>query len=283
MSPVKIVPKILLLAVLSVGCAQVDPSPANSNPGNNRNNANNINNANNANNQNNANNANNVNNANNSNNTNGETQTDGVPFPYVLPDVPAGATAPWPGGIVNGALIEVEHVIDGDTVFLRTGEGEFDLESIRVQGINAPECKKRRGANGLNECDPNNDDFSGDPEYWGYEAKVALEEFAEGKTVRLACKEVGGQCETDRYDRFLGVLIVDGEDASEFLASGGHAWSYTQFPVENLHTYCTAEEDAIDREAGMWEAGFDTVILGMNTSTRNWYTFHDQTCADYAP
>ena len=201
------------------------------------------------------------------------------PIPHELDELPEGVQAPWPGDVVHGALLEVSHVIDGDTLKLALEDRDVPL---RIQGINAPECDKRPAGN-HRECNPDAQDLSGDAEPHGVRAWEALREAVLDREVRIACREVNGRCETDRYGRFLGFVVLDDQDVGETLAAQGHVWPYTQFPPDNIYTYCVAEEAAIDTRAGMWTAGFDSVIVGMNPSTRNWYAYRDSTCEEYAP
>jgi endonuclease YncB( thermonuclease family) len=201
-------------------------------------------------------------------------------IPYELDELPAGATAPWPGDMVHGALVEVAHVIDGDTIKVELADGKVP---VRLVGINAPECDKRPVGSNDRECDPDAQDLSGEAEVYGVEAWQALRDRLQDQTVRIACKEVNGRCETDRYGRFLGYIVLDGEDMAEFMTSGGHAWTYTQFPPDNIYTYCVAEDSAIANGEGMWAEGFDSVVTGMNASTRHWYAYRDSTCEENAP
>jgi endonuclease YncB( thermonuclease family) len=201
------------------------------------------------------------------------------PIPYELDELPDDATAPWPGGMVHGALVKVAHVIDGDTLKVTTDDRDVP---VRLLGVNAPECDKRPVGDNR-ECNPDAQDLSGDAEVYGVEAWQALRDHVGDREVRIACKEINGRCETDRYGRFLAFLVLEGEDVGEYMAGGGHAWTYTQFPPDNIYTYCVAEDSAIDERQGMWADGFDQVVVGMNASTRNWYTYRDSTCAEHAP
>lgn len=200
-------------------------------------------------------------------------------IPYELDDLPPDATAPWPGDMVHGALVEVAHVIDGDTIKLTIDDRDVPL---RLIGINAPECDKRPAGNNR-ECNPDAQDLSGEAEIYGVQAWQELRDMVLGREVRIACKMDNGHCETDRYGRYLGFVVLDGDDVGELMTSGGYAWTYTQFPPDNIYTYCVAEDSAIEERAGMWAEGFDNVVIGMNTSTRNWYSYRDSTCQAHAP
>jgi len=178
------------------------------------------------------------------------------PIPYELEELPDGVSAPWPGGAVHGALVEVLEATDGDTVKIDTDDG---LMTVRIVGINAPECDKHSSEHGKS-CDPSDQDFSGVAEPFGVEAWEGLSELIEGQNVRLACREVSGECETDRYDRVLAFLVIDGTDVSEYMTANGLAYTYTQFPPSNIYTYCVAEDAAIHAELGIWSDGRDPAI-----------------------
>lgn len=200
-------------------------------------------------------------------------------IPYELPPLPAGATAPWPGGAVHGALVRVVETTDGDTVKVQTVDG---IVTVRLLGINAPECDKRSSDFGK-QCDPTDQDFSGEAEYFGVEAWQGLRELIEGKDVRLACKLVNDECEKDLYDRTLAFLVINDDDISETMVSRGFALTYTQFPLGNVFTYCVAEQAAQDARLGIWVDGRDAAITRMNPDTRYWYAYHDSTCDEHAP
>lgn len=208
----------------------------------------------------------------------GPKQADGPDLPVDLPALPADATAPWPSrAVTNGSLLEVVHVADGDTVHVSTGEGEYKL---RIKGIDAPACNTTSVAPDRWACDPDNPDIGGDGEYFGMEARQKLMEIIGGdRPVRIACHEDSGtgECETGPYDRYLGWLIVDGEDVSERMTATGHAWTFTSFPTENMAIYCRAEGRAKDQKLGMW-ADSSKVHANMKGKTRDWYIYHDDRC-----
>ncbi|MBA2665141.1 MAG: thermonuclease family protein [Bradymonadaceae bacterium] len=199
-------------------------------------------------------------------------------IPYPLLELPDGATAPWPGGVVHGALLKVAHVIDGDTLYLEVAEGS--AVRLRIVGIDAPECIKRRVTSSWMECDPANTDFSGDGEPFGVESWQALKALIDADpVVRIACNMVDGFCDRDHFDRYLGWLITSGPlDASVHLASNGLALTYTAFPVPNMNVYCAAEDEAIAAKRGLWSEGFDAAFAGFNPSTRTWYSSRNSRC-----
>lgn len=105
---------------------------------------------------------------------------------------PARAAAP-PKPSVEGT---VQHVVDGDTLWLAPAGGGAPVE-IRLQGIDAPEI-----------C-----------QAWGAEAKHALAELVERQAVRV---ELDG---VDTYGRRLGTVYVDTRNINRTMVQEGHAWS----------------------------------------------------------
>lgn len=86
-------------------------------------------------------------------------------------------------------------VIDGDSLWLETGGAMLE---VRLQGIDAPEI-----------CQP-----------WGPEARDALRDLVQGKTVQF--RTVG----KDSYGRTLATLYVDGTlEVNRALVKEGNAWS----------------------------------------------------------
>ncbi len=165
-----------------------------------------------------------------------------------LPELPEGTTVPWPGTISHGAFVKIEHVIDGDTV----RNPLAGQDNIRLLGMDAPECAKRKVALGM-ECDPSNTNYTVEAgakfpnEPYGAESGQALKDLiALNPEVRIVCKMVGNECERDLYKRFLAWIVVetpDGPvDASYSIISQGLGWTYTSFPTENMALYCNAED-----------------------------------------
>lgn len=200
-------------------------------------------------------------------------------IPYAMAEPPADAAAPWPGELVSGALVEVVLVTDGDTIKVDTGS---EIVTLRLEAINAPECDKRSVAGGKS-CDPGEQDFAGEAEPYGVDSWSELNDLIAGELVQIACLEENGACQKDRYQRAIGFVLRDGLDVSEQMTAAGLAWTYTQFPPDNIYTYCHAEDAAIEAGRGMWADGRDAAVAGMNSSTRHWYAYHDGTCRQYAP
>lgn len=175
----------------------------------------------------------------------------------------------------HGVEGTVSTVIDGDTVHV-TVNGWYHI--IRVQGINAPECDKAETTTGTGRhliC-------SSDDEVWGFGSYSALRDEFLDQTVTIDCDRAAGEaCPTDPFDRFLAFVESDSSgDMGEFMAGGGHALSYTDFPSTRRARYCAAEDDARANQLGMWSLGTrDEVLEGMNGNTRSWYASRDSLCA----
>ncbi|MDB5965651.1 MAG: hypothetical protein JWQ72_2151 [Polaromonas sp.] len=90
----------------------------------------------------------------------------------------------------------VTHVVDGDTLWLRT-TSEARLK-VRLSGIDAPEMCQEGGA----------------------ASRAALKRRVAGQTVTVAFAR------HDDYGRALATVHVHGEDVGRWMVSQGQAWSY---------------------------------------------------------
>lgn len=109
------------------------------------------------------------------------------------------AKAPAPPVEISG---QVSRVVDGDTLWLRTGSDEPPLV-VRIEGIDAPEA-----------CQPG-----------GAEATAALGELVLNRHVTL--KSVA----TDDFGRKVGKVFDGTKDIGDRLVRDGHAWS-TRFKYD---------------------------------------------------
>ncbi len=115
-------------------------------------------------------------------------------------------------------------VLDGDTI-------EISGTRIRLEGIDAPETSQtcgRKGA-GLWRC--------------GAEATAHLKRLTGGRQV--TCESAG----VDRYGRMLGWCKVDGVDINREMVASGFAWAFVRYS----NRYVSAEREARDAEAGVWQ------------------------------
>lgn len=121
----------------------------------------------------------------------------------------------------------VTRIVDGDTIELADGR------KVRYIGVDTPEKKTNFTTK---EC-------------FSEQASAANKEFVLGKTVTLE-KDVS---ETDRYDRLLRFVYVDGELVQEKLIKGGFAEAKKYKPdVSKSVLFEQWEQDARKQKVGMW-------------------------------
>ena len=129
-------------------------------------------------------------------------------------------------------------VIDGDSI-------KIGKESIRLQGIDAPEVKQ--------VCKKKNDK----PYMCGLIAKDALENYIEFAKVKSGERLV--YCyysERDRYKRIIGKCFLGKESffyLNEAMVLKGHAVAYTRYSKD----YIEAENTAKAEGRGIWQGKFD--------------------------
>ena len=92
----------------------------------------------------------------------------------------------------------VSHVVDGDTVWVKTSASQQPLK-LRIQGIDAPEICQAGGV----------------------QAQNALKAHVLGQSVTVT------SAAHDDYGRTVGMLHVQGEDVGRWLVVNGHAWVYS--------------------------------------------------------
>lgn len=130
---------------------------------------------------------------------------------------------------------QVLRVIDGDTIVVELDGAQ---QRVRLIGIDAPETTK-----GKHDC-------------FGLEATNALDVLVGHRTVRLLSDPT--QTDTDRYDRLLRYVHVDGDvDAGLMLLRNGWVREYTyraSDPYLMQADYRTAQDDARDGSDGGWSA-----------------------------
>ncbi|MDF1562811.1 MAG: thermonuclease family protein [Deltaproteobacteria bacterium] len=120
----------------------------------------------------------------------------------------------------------VTEVVDGDTVHLDTGD------TVRLLMVNTPEI-----TSGKNEC-------------YGEEARRFTTDLVEGKEVRL---EYEDEC-TDRFQRLLAYVSIDGRELNALLVERGYACAYYVPPSgeDRLAEFEELELDARAASRGLW-------------------------------
>jgi len=130
---------------------------------------------------------------------------------FVLTCLAAGLEKEYKGSIIE--------VIDGDTYLFRTDDGIF---RVRSYGIDAPEGNQPSGR----------------------ESAAFLSKYLH-KDAILKVKS------TDRYQRKLGTLFVDGKDINLLEVRKGYAWHYKRYQKDP--EYATAQEYARSNKLGIWK------------------------------
>ena len=128
----------------------------------------------------------------------------------------AGMTPPSRKSCYNFRVVEINRVVDGDTIDVTIDLG-FDLskkERVRVAGVDTPEKRTR---------DLEEKELGIDATYW---MKSKLEGAIEGDDDLVIRTElVGGM---GKYGRLLGWLYIGDSEVSlnEQMIEEGYAWSY---------------------------------------------------------
>jgi len=117
---------------------------------------------------------------------------------------------------------KVTRVVDGDTFEIESGE------KVRLIGINAPEIS----------------------DIFGVESKEYLISLIEGKDVELKDDNLSNK--TDRYNRLLKYVILNGEDINNKLIINGYAFAYLKYNFEKSELYKESQILASKNGLGMW-------------------------------
>ena len=122
----------------------------------------------------------------------------------------------------------VARVIDGDTIELASGE------TIRYIGIDTPESTR-----GADDC-------------YGEESSDRNKELVEGRKVDITYDL---EC-TDRFDRLLGYIAIDGNEINRQLVAEGFACTLFIPPngAERQGEYQALETQAQQQGTGLWGA-----------------------------
>ena len=116
---------------------------------------------------------------------------------------------------------QVQHVSDGDTLWLRPQPGGAP-GAVRIEGIDAPEI-----------CQPG-----------GPQARDALARLVLQRRVRIV---TSGH---DDFGRTLARVETERGDVGRWLVRAGHAWSYRQ--RRDAGPYAREERQARQAKAGLW-------------------------------
>jgi len=150
----------------------------------------------------------------------------------------------------GGARIQIQSVIDGDTIILsatadaKTPDGRnLSGETVRMLGVDAPEIAHSQNSTPA-EC-------------WGDESHQAARNLMQGLTVELAYDCDPPRCSRsdlrDSWGRLLAYIILpDGRVGNEVLIEKGDAFSFDSFNHRYRSRYEALEKKARDRNLGVW-------------------------------
>lgn len=146
--------------------------------------------------------------------------------------IAAALVACTPSPPAEGEAGEVVAVVDGDTIDVATSRGEV---RVRLIGIDSPEL----GRNGqTSEC-------------YAEEARDYLDDLVYGRTVQLVSDPT--QDDTDRYDRLLRHVLIDGDSAALAAIEAGTGIEYTyDSPYGGHDAHQRAQADATAAHRGLW-------------------------------
>ncbi|MGI5830493.1 MAG: DUF4215 domain-containing protein, partial [Bradymonadia bacterium] len=166
----------------------------------------------------------------------------------------------------DGAKVKLLNVTDADTINVRTlGRCKSGWHTIRIHGIDTPECTKQKGDNGFYCIEDKNYTDKNDP--LGYEAYLKAKELIEGTNngeyITLNCEvdpEKAPICQIDGTGkRYLAYFDVEHEgelvDYSTIITKLGYAFAYTLFSSTKMGELCTAEYAARNDKVGVWSLG----------------------------
>lgn len=148
-------------------------------------------------------------------------------------DQPLSNSVETPTLKMQGNLVKVEKVIDGDTIqVLVNGK----METIRLIGIDTPETVDSRKPV---QC-------------FGKEASAKAKEILAGKDVSLESDLTQG--DKDKYGRLLRfVFLENGTSFNKMMIREGYAHEYTySVPYKYQLEYKQAEKEARDNDLGLW-------------------------------
>jgi endonuclease YncB( thermonuclease family) len=134
-------------------------------------------------------------------------------------------------GSIVGNAYEVDYVIDGDTVVLKSGE------SVRLLGVDAPE---------KGEC-------------FTDESTDYLKLLISDSLVTLYADPINS--DTDVYGRLLRYIYVNDENLNLRMVRDGYAQFYDRFDLTYTLDFQNAEQEAAEASTPIWETCFTRDLL----------------------
>lgn len=143
---------------------------------------------------------------------------------------------------VQDGIYFVEEVIDGDTIYIETDDG--DSESVRLIGINTPET-----------VDPRTE-----VECFGKEASIKTTELLQDQEVRIEFDPAKG--DRDQFGRLLRYVFLPGQtnqseqNINKLLIEQGFAYENSYgVPYKFEKEFKQAQIQAKNSQAGLWAPG----------------------------
>lgn len=120
----------------------------------------------------------------------------------------------------NDLAPKITQFYDGDTVKIQDG---LNVYKLRLTDIDAPETNQS----------------------YGKTAKRALTKLCKNADIQVYLSGI------DKYQRNLGKLSCNNQDASVFMISNGHAWFNRRYSMD--YTLDLAEQTARTNKIGLWK------------------------------
>ena len=125
----------------------------------------------------------------------------------------------WPGNVLS--------VTDGDTLVVAPAGAEDCPVSVRLYGIDAPECGQPHG---------------------DHSTRALQTMLSVGDLVEIV------QMDIDRYGRVVALVIHDRRTINLEMVRQGHAWVYEKYcKLKNCDTWRKFQREAAGERRGMWE------------------------------
>ena len=130
----------------------------------------------------------------------------------------------------------VVNVVDGDTVDIDIGDGEYDHTRVRLLGVDTPETKSERF----------------DVMYYGAEATEFVKQLVSGKDVTVILDSISPS--RDRYGRLLAWLeIKDGLCVNAEIVRGGFGYCDLRFDNDRFAEFVELQKAAVSGRVGLWK------------------------------
>lgn len=134
----------------------------------------------------------------------------------------------------NNKQFQVYRVVDGDTIYLATPDGDKSYTPVRLWGVDTPETKA-----------------PGKPvAYFGPEATAFTEKMVAGGTVTI---ELEKENTRGKFSRLLGFVYTGaGKMLNEELLRSGHAYADGRWPHRFYFRFGQIEKQARQNKRGLW-------------------------------